>query len=142
MAIYDAGIFTSLDLIMADLKLWDEDQHHRYCGGSAARIRENFHSAAMLGTPIVARTPIIPGVNDQPQELDAIAAFLAPLGNVIRWELLPYHPLGQEKARALGMEQQSFPLADREAIAGLKVRYNLETIRQQTNTAIGKGEAL
>jgi glycyl-radical enzyme activating protein len=142
MAIYDAGIFAALDLIMADLKLWDEDQHHRYCGGSAVQIRENFRNAAMLGTPIVARTPIIPGVNDQPQELDAIATFLAPLVNVIRWELLPYHPLGQEKARALGAEQQSFPLADTETMAGLKARYNLDTIRQQKNTAIGKGEAL
>lgn len=131
MTIYDGDILSRLDLIMADLKIWDEEKHRQYCGGSARLIRENLTRAAELGVPIIVRTPVIPGVNDSEEELRAIAGFLAPLKNVIRYELLPYHPLGLEKARALGREQTGFPVPTRERMEALRQSCQLSRIRRE-----------
>ena len=115
----------------ADLKIWDEEKHRAYCGGSARAIRENFQKAAGLGVPIIARTPVVPGVNDSEEELLPIARFLAPLRAVQRYELLPYHPLGQEKARALGQEQPRFPTPAPEKMAALRQACQLSRLRRQ-----------
>ena len=117
---YDEDILSQLDLIMADLKIWDEDKHRSYCGGSARAIREHFLKAAQLGVPIIARTPIIPGINDDEEELQCIARFLAPLKAVQAYELLSYHPLGLEKARALGKPQTRYATPTPERMAQLR----------------------
>ena len=55
---------------------------------------------------MIARTPVIPGVNDS--SIGEISAFLSDFPAVRRYELLPYHPLGLEKAKALGKPQERF----------------------------------
>lgn len=102
---YDEEVFRRLDFIMADLKIWDSKLHKEYTGVSNEGIKENFKKLDKLNIPVVARTPVIPGVE---QGLDEIAAFLKTLKNVVKHELLPYHPLGIEKANALGIEQERF----------------------------------
>ena len=44
---------------------------------------------------------MIPGFNDTPEEIGAIAAYTGKLGNVRRMHLLPYHRLGQDKYEGL-----------------------------------------
>ncbi len=105
MAVWDEDIFRRLDLIMADIKIWDDETHRRYCGVDASPLRENFLRAAALGVPIIARTPVIPGIE---QGIDRISAFLRPLEAVRRYELLPYHALGNAKRRALGLPEAAF----------------------------------
>ncbi len=103
--IYDEEIFKSLDFIMADLKIWDSDIHKKYTGVRNEKIKDNFIKANSLNIPIIARTPVIPGVW---QEIEKISDFLKTLENVKQYELLPYHPLGISKRRALGMTVTEF----------------------------------
>ena len=63
-------------------------------------IKENFIKASALGVPIIARTPVIPEIH---QEIEKISDFLKGLSNVKVYELLPYHPLGEDKRSALGL---------------------------------------
>ena len=107
LVIYDEEIFKSLDFIMADLKIWDENIHKKYTGVSNKGILENFKKLDNLGIPIIARTPIIPGIG---QGIDEISEFLKGLENVVKYELLPYHPLGNSKAKALGKEITEFEI--------------------------------
>ena len=58
--------------------------------------------AASHMTELSIRVPVIPGFNDTPQEIRAIAAYTKELGNVRRMHLLPYHRLGQDKYAGLG----------------------------------------
>ena len=102
--IYDEAVFRSLDLVMADLKIWDGDTHKRYTGVSVERIKENFSRLDKLGVPIIARTPVIPEISE----------FLRGLGNVIKYELLPYHPLGESKRAALGLAPSEFTVPTKE----------------------------
>lgn len=101
---FDEVLFKKLDLIMADLKLWDEHKHIEYTGVSNKSIIENIKRLDSLNIPFIMRTPIIRGVTDT----EAIEAFAKTLRNVVRYEKLPYHPLGITKANALGVSQEDF----------------------------------
>lgn len=101
---FDEEIFKSVDLIMADLKLWDENRHLKYTGVSNRLIIENFKKLDNIGVPYIMRTPIIEGVTDA----EKIEEFSKTLKNMVRYEKLKYHPLGIEKAKALGIEQERF----------------------------------
>ena len=48
------------------------------------------------------RCPLVPGINDSPDDLAALEAFAAGLGNVEKTEICPYHPLGLEKYAKFG----------------------------------------
>ena len=104
---YHEEIFRKLDLVMADLKIWDNTLHKQYTGVENIKIKENFRKLNELGVPIIARTPVIPEIS---QGIDEISAFLKELDNVIKYELLPYHPLGGAKREALGMTVEDFTI--------------------------------
>ncbi len=111
MVIWNEEIFRKLDLVMADLKIWDEELHRAYTGVGNEKIKEHFRKLNGLGIPIIARTPVIPEID---QGVPEISAFLHSLENVIQYELLPYHPLGNGKREALGLPGDDFsiPTAD------------------------------
>lgn len=50
------------------------------------------------------RIPLIPGVNDTRENLEATAAFLAGSDSLLRVEILPYHKTAGAKYSMLGME--------------------------------------
>lgn len=102
---YDEDIFRKTDLIMADLKIWDDEVHKNYTGVSNKKIKEHFVRLNQLGIPIIARTPVIPELS---QGIDNISEFLKQLEHVKQYELLPYHPLGGAKREALGLEADGF----------------------------------
>lgn len=108
---YDAEILKNMDVIMADLKIWNSDLHRKYTGVGNEKIKEHFKRVNELEVPIIARTPVIPEIN---QEIGRISEFLKSLENVKQYELLPYHPLGRAKRQALGKAPDDFsiPSAD------------------------------
>lgn len=108
---FDEEIFKSLDFIMADFKIWDSELHKKYTGVDNSVIKENFIKLNKLGVPIIARTPVIPEIE---QNIDKISKFLFDLENVIEYELLPYHPIGNAKREALGLENDGFSVPDNE----------------------------
>ena len=55
------------------------------------------------------RFVLVPGLTDDPANIDGVARFAASLGNVERIDVLPFHKLGQGKYRTLGLP---LPLAD------------------------------
>ncbi|MBP3359232.1 MAG: radical SAM protein [Clostridia bacterium] len=123
---FDEEIFKKLDFVMADLKIWNDDLHKKYTGVSNKIIKENFESLNSLRIPIIARTPIIPDID---QELDKISEFLKTLENVKEYELLPYHPLGIAKQKALKKDITEFEIPSAEYMKELK-KYAF--IRRQT----------
>lgn len=96
-----AGLYEAVDLIMCDLKLFDKRLHEKNTGLGNERIIENLHEISTLGKPIIVRTPLIPDVTDQVENLNAIAALAASLPNVQGYELLRFNPLGGAKYDAL-----------------------------------------
>ena len=114
---FDAEILKKVDLVMADLKIWDNELHKKYTGVGNEKIKENFAQVNKLGIPIIARTPVIPEIT---QGIDCISEFLRELDNVEQYELLPYHPLGGAKREALGIETDGFSIPSAELMKELK----------------------
>ena len=108
---YDADIFKELDFIMADMKIWDSEIHKEYTGVGNEQIKDNFKKLNTINIPIIARTPVIPGVE---QGIDKISEFMQGLENVVQYELLPYHPLGIAKRKALRKEITEFDIPSKE----------------------------
>ena len=98
------ALLPDLDLVMCDLKLWDEDAHRRWTGAGNARIRENIARLSRSGKPFIVRTPVIPGVNDSEAEIAAIAGFVGQLPGLAYYELLNFNPLGGSKYQALDVD--------------------------------------
>lgn len=89
-----------------DLKIFDAEKHKKYCGADNKLILENLLATNEVDIPfrLVIRTPIIPGINDSPEELEDIGAFCARLNHLAHVQLLPYHKLGTATYEKLGRE--------------------------------------
>lgn len=87
-----------LDQYLLDIKHMDPEKHKVFTGKSNELMLENAMKIARSNmTELSIRVPVIPGFNDTPEEIRAIAEYTRKLGNVKRLHLLPYHRLGQDK---------------------------------------------
>ena len=111
--IFDEKIFESFDFVMADFKIWDNQKHKEYTGVTNRIIKENFKKLDSLNVPFVVRTPIIPGINDTSDEIINIRNYVKKFKNIKGYELLPYHPLGVGKQKALGIDETKFTVPDK-----------------------------
>jgi pyruvate formate lyase activating enzyme len=89
------------DLVLFDLKIFDDDRHRDATGVSNRIIHENFGYLAARHPAVRVRVPVIPGVNDDLDNLEAIGA-LARAHGIGRIDLLPYHTAGIAKYERLG----------------------------------------
>ena len=119
------------DLIMCDLKFFDETLHKKYTGISNRKIMENITLLSELSLPVIVRTPVIQGLNDNEGEIGKIADFLSNLPNIEYYELLTYHPLGVSKGKSEHFNPVRFEkpekktmktLAETAARKGLKIK--------------------
>lgn len=96
-------ILPYLDQYLLDIKHMDLEKHREFTGKRNGLMLENAKKIADSHmTELSIRVPVIPGFNDTPQEIGAIAAYTKELKNVRRMHLLPYHRLGQDKYEGLG----------------------------------------
>jgi len=92
-----------VDLFLFDLKLMDDVRHRKWTGVSNTNILSNLRRLSELGHKIIIRIPIIPGINDDDENLGQTGSFLVSLPNVPPVELLPYHNIAEGKYAGLGM---------------------------------------
>jgi pyruvate formate lyase activating enzyme len=102
-----AAILPVTDLVMMDIKLMDPERHRECTGTTNERILANAERLGQQPQPLIVRTPIIPGVNDNAADVAAIAAFVAKLPNLQYYELLPFHPMATSKYDSLGMDYRA-----------------------------------
>ena len=90
-----------VDLFLYDLKLIDAERHRRYTGVDNVLILSNLTRLARGGHALTIRVPVIPGVNDDADNIRQLGGFLAGLPGVNRVELLPYHAAATGKYQGL-----------------------------------------
>ena len=93
-----------VDFVMCDLKLADDAAHKHYTGISNTVVMENMKLLDSYGIPFIVRTPLIPGVTDTKENIQAISKFISQFANLRRYELLNFNPLGEGKYKGLDME--------------------------------------
>ena len=89
------------DLLLFDMKHWNEDKHKEGTGVSNKIILENMAYAIASGKDVLPRLPIIPGFNNSPEDAAQFAETLKSLG-ATRAQLLPFHQFGENKYHSLG----------------------------------------
>lgn len=92
-----------IDTLFYDLKHMDNGIHKRLTGAGNDRIRDNLvkADAAAPSLEIVVRMPVVPGQNDDPDNIRALGEFCRKLNRLKEIQLLPYHRLGIETYRTL-----------------------------------------
>jgi pyruvate formate lyase activating enzyme len=101
-----ARVAAQADLVFYDLKLMGGEAHRRFTGAGNDVILRNLGALAATAKPVVVRFPMVPGVNDGKEEIAQMTGFLHRIGlrNV---DLLPWHSIGEEKHKRLGLDSPS-----------------------------------
>ncbi len=110
-----AGLLPVTDLVMMDLKHMDPEKHMQAIGATNRLLLANARRLVATDKPIIFRTPVVPTVNDTPEEIGAIAAFVREMqehragangsGHTapISLELLPFHRMAGDKYNSMGL---------------------------------------
>ena len=101
------SVIALLDLVIMDIKHYDSDIHKSATQQSNEQILSNFAFLCESEKPCIIRTPVIPGVNDDPETIQRIARIASDAPGLLYYELMPYHPLGTGKLESLGLPPES-----------------------------------
>lgn len=93
-----------VDLFLYDLKAADTERHRRLTGVDNTVIISNLREIAAAGGKVVIRMPIIPGLNDDEENILACCDIIGSLGTDPIVNLLPYHNISGEKYRRVHRE--------------------------------------
>lgn len=105
-----------LDLMLFDYKATGGDEYRRLTGLDRETVLDNLGRLRGKGTEIILRCPMIPRVNVTDAHLDFIAELTRTYGNILGFELMPYHALGTAKAKQTGMSVHRFETPDTETV--------------------------
>lgn len=107
-----------------DLKAFTEDFYKEQCGARLAPVLENLKRMRALGWWLEVTTLLIPGLNDSPQELAAMARFInEELGADTPWHLSRFHPDYKLLDRPVTPTQTLLAAREAGRRAGLKYVY-------------------
>ncbi len=95
-----ASVIARMNLVYMDVKLADSEAHKRFTGVTNEKILRNLEVLRASGVPCVIRTPLIPGITDTRENLEAIEKLVGDLP----WEKLPYNNMAGAKYPFFGME--------------------------------------
>ena len=101
-------ILPRVQLVLFDLKIMDAALHRQHTGESNDRILDNLARIDRSPVPLRVRVPVVPGLTDKADNLERIARLAASLSTIQGIDLLPFHRIGGDKYRRLGMHD---PLA-------------------------------
>ena len=97
-------VLDRVDYVLFDVKIVDSALHKKYTGVGNELIKANLKSLCQSGKPFVVRVPLIPGVNDTKENMEATAELLQGAKGLQRVELLRYHKTAGAKYPMVGME--------------------------------------
>lgn len=104
-----SALLAVTDTVLLDIKHIDLSKHRELTGQGNAQILDFAQYLAEIGKPVWIRHVLVPGWTDDRESLEKLADFVAGLGNVQRFEVLPYHRLAIHKYEELGLD---YPFAD------------------------------
>lgn len=118
-----------------DLKCMDPEKHRTLTGADNTRIIQNLQYLFSRGADVILRLPLIPGINDTDEDLDALCRFLQRCKGQYRYcEIMPYHTLGTGKAKQLGDGAPfEHPAASAADIARWKAYFNTRGLSVRTS---------
>ena len=102
------------DLVMLDIKHSDSTAHKELTGADNANILDFADYLSQKGIPIWVRHVVVPTLTDGEEHLLRLGEMIARISTVRALDVLPYHTMGKEKYRTLGVE---YPLERLDALS-------------------------
>jgi pyruvate formate lyase activating enzyme len=100
----DDRFLSCLDLVLLDIKSSDPETYRVATGRELAPTLRFAERLAAIGKPVWVRFTLVPGLTDDPANVEGIARFVAPMKNVEWVEVQPFHQLGAFKWKAMGLD--------------------------------------
>lgn len=91
------------DLFLFDMKA-PSSLHRQLTGVENDLILSNFRYLYEKGANLLVRCPIIPTKNDTEEHFAFLRSIKRDYPNILDLQIMPYHNMGNEKARKLGMD--------------------------------------
>jgi len=87
-----------LDAANVDLKAWSDDFYRTVCKGRIEPVKETIRRMHEAGIHVEVTTLLVPGQNDDPDDLKGIAGFIASVSPDVPWHVTRFHPDYQDLA--------------------------------------------
>jgi pyruvate formate lyase activating enzyme len=100
----DDNFLSCLDLVLLDIKSSDPETYRSVTGRDLAPTLRFAERLSAMGKPVWVRFTLVPGLTDDPANVDGIARFVAPMKNVEWVEVQPFHQLGAFKWNAMKLD--------------------------------------
>ena len=100
----DERYLSDVDLILLDIKSSNSETYRAVTGRDLAPTLRFAERLASIGKPVWVRFTLVPGLTDDPANVEGIARFVAPMKNVEWVEVQPFHQLGAFKWKAIGLD--------------------------------------
>jgi len=100
----DDRFLSALDLVLLDIKSSDPATYKKVTGRELAPTLRFAERLAKIGKPAWVRFTLVPGLTDDPANVEGIARFVAPMKNVQWVEVQPFHQMGAFKWKAMNLE--------------------------------------
>lgn len=92
------------DLFLFDLKQMDPEKHIKYTGIPNRIILSNLKMLTENGHAVKIRFPLIPGINDDVNNIERMGSFITSLPAVNGVSILPYHNSAYKKYVQFGLD--------------------------------------
>jgi len=97
-----AKIRERVNLFLFDYKATNREKHKALCGMDNELILKNLDYLYNMGSDIVLRLPLIPGINDDDEHMHGIAKLLKKYPNISHGEIMSYNNFGVSKSESIG----------------------------------------
>ncbi|MGN1133153.1 MAG: pyruvate formate-lyase-activating protein [Oscillospiraceae bacterium] len=107
------------DIVMLDIKHIDSERHRLLTGHSNENILAFAQLISDQGVELWIRHVVVPGVTDNEEYLHKLGYFIGGLKTLKALDVLPYHTMGKEKYKKLGIPYPlgNTPAADKDKAA-------------------------
>jgi pyruvate formate lyase activating enzyme len=109
-----------IDLVLLGVKTWTPERHLQLTGKDIGPTLEFGRRLSRLDRKIWIRFVLVPGLTDDPKNIEQIAQFAAELDIVERVEVLPFHQMGRYKWKELA------------------INYTLQDVQPPTNEMVAR----
>lgn len=97
------------DLVILDIKHYLPQNYKALTGGDFSVPTEFLDAVKKNGNPLWIRHVTVPNLTDSQEHIKGLGEYIKTIPNVEKVELLPYHTLGVEKYKVMGI---NYPLKD------------------------------
>ena len=99
----DREVLENTDLVILDVKSSNPEDYKKITGGQFDVLEKFIDICNQLDKKVWVRQVIVPGLNDNEDNILSLKEYIKKIKNLEKVELLPYHTYGMEKYNELGI---------------------------------------